>query len=222
MTVVAVTVKNGIVRHLRYAGRVTHAEQGPNLQERKKRAARDHIASVGQELFVAHGFEAVTTDQIARAAGISPRSLFRYFPTKEDVLLNGVMEAGEQVEQALRARPAEESPWEALRLALRVLMEKPVYPPDDLLAISTMLVSTPSLRARELEKHEHWTDLLLPHVMKRMPEDLRESVGAELPARAVIGAALACMHAATVAWINTGGTANPLLLLDQAIEAVRG
>ena len=222
MPMLAYSVNSGTCCQKFYAEAVTTSrEEQPSLHERKRTAARDHIASVGVALFVEHGFDAVTTEQIAHAAGVSRRSFFRYFDTKEDVVLNGVAEAGRHIESALRARPAQESAWDALRLALRVLLDKPVYPPEHLLAISRMLVQTPSLRARELEKQQHWEDLLLPHIVARLPPHHDGPDAADARGSAIIGAALACLHAATSAWVRAEGTPDPLRLLDDAIAAVR-
>jgi AcrR family transcriptional regulator len=192
-----------------------------SLQERKRKAVRDHVVATGLNLFLEHGFEAVTAEQIARAAGISPRSFFRYFDTKEDVALDGVVEAGRRVESALSARPPQESVWDALRAALLVLVDEPAYPPEDLLAISRMLLETASLRARQLEKQQRWEDFLLPHIVARLPPDQSGTETADVRAAAIVGAALACLHATTAAWTRTGGTQDPVRLLDEAIGAVR-
>lgn len=222
MPVLTETVKLGTYCQKVYTGEVTTSPgEQPSLQERKRMAVRNHIASVGVALFVEHGFDAVTTEQIARAADISPRSFFRYFDTKEDVVLTGVAEAGQRIASALRARPAQETAWDALRLALRVLQDQPVYPPEHLLAISRMLVQTPSLRARELEKQQHWEDLLLPHVVTRLPPHADGPDAADARGSAIIGAALACLNAVTTAWVRADGIPDPLRLLDDAIATVR-
>src|SRR5580692_1923288 len=63
-------------------------EKTPNdLRERKRRLTLDRIAEVGLRLFVKNGYEATTLDAIAAAAGISRRTFFYYFKSKEDVLL---------------------------------------------------------------------------------------------------------------------------------------
>ncbi len=182
---------------------------------------RDEVTAVALALFVEHGFEHVTSEQIARAAGISTRSFFRYFATKEDVVLGGVREAGRRIDIALQARPPTEPAWDALRAALRVLVDEPVYPPGDVLVISRLLLETPSLRARELEKHQQWEQLLVPDISARLPPRPAGAIEPDPRAVAIVGSALACLRAAVQAWVRGGGRDDPLLLLDQLIAAVR-
>ena len=147
------------------------------------------------QLFAERGFESVTTAQIAAAAGISPRSFFRYFPTKDDVVLSGISDAGLRVQAALEARPPEESPWNALRHALRVLIDQPAYPREYLPMIAQISREAPLIRAREIEKHQQWEDLLA-------------------------GAALSCLNVTTGLWVDGGDAADPAAILDDLMGAV--
>ena len=89
------------------------------LRERKKARMRRDLLDAGVRLFHERGFEGTTTEEIAAAVGVSQRTFFRYFASKEDV----VLEAAEGVDQilfhALRARPTDEAPFRALRNATR-------------------------------------------------------------------------------------------------------
>jgi AcrR family transcriptional regulator len=78
----------------------------PTLRNRATRAVRAEIAAVAIRLFLEQGFEKTTVDQIAVEAGLSRTSFFRYFATKEDVLLGHLEELGQKVRDALAARPA--------------------------------------------------------------------------------------------------------------------
>ena len=75
-----------------------------------RRAVRTQIAEAAMALFVAEGFDETTVDQIASAVGISSRSVFRYFATKEDMVVGHLDEIGERLAAALEARPRDESP----------------------------------------------------------------------------------------------------------------
>lgn len=169
-------------------------------------------------LFRERGFDATTVDQIAAAAGISRRSFFRYFETKEDVVLGDLAALGERVRVALQARPPAESAWEALRAALSTLRD-PDQSPTTVLAVAQMYHDAPSLRARHLEKHLHWQGLLAPEVEKRLGST--SSDGPDPRARAVVAAALACLDTAVETWRESGGRADLEELFDQAVAAVR-
>lgn len=170
-------------------------------------------------LFLERGFDNTTVDQIAEAAGISRRSFFRYFVTKEDVVLGDLAALGERVRTALQGRPAEESAWAALRAAFTTLRD-PDQPPATALAVAQIYHEAPSLRARHLEKHLHWQELLAPEVEKRL--GITNPSRPDPRARAVVAAALACLDTAVEAWHESGGEADLDDLFDQAVAAVRG
>lgn len=169
-------------------------------------------------LFLERGFDATTVDQIAEAAGISRRSFFRYFETKEDVVLGDLAALGDRVRDALQARPAEESTWVALRAAFTALRD-PRQSPAVVLTVAQMYHDAPSLRARHLEKHLHWQELLAPEVEQRL--GIASASRADPRARAVVAAALACLDTAVEAWRESGGDADLEELFDQAVAAVR-
>ena len=89
------------------------------LRERKKAELRRTLIDSGLRLFHEKGYEATTTEEIAACAGVSQRTFFRYFASKEDVLLDAVEGVDELLCAALRDRPADEHPFRALRNAMR-------------------------------------------------------------------------------------------------------
>lgn len=169
-------------------------------------------------LFLERGFDATTIDQIAEAAGISRRSFFHYFPTKEDVVFGDLAALGETLKSALEARPAGETAWDALRAAFQTL-EQTEQSPEIALAVAQMYRDTPSLRARHLEKHLRWQELLAPDVARRLRT--RRRAGPDPRPRAIIAAALACLDTAVDAWLESDGTADLEQLYDEAVAAVR-
>jgi AcrR family transcriptional regulator len=90
----------------------------PGLRERKKQRTRDALIRAALELFTTRGYEQTTVDEIAAAVDVSQRTFFRYFAGKEDAALAVQQLAMEHFVEALRARPAQEPPLEALRRAL--------------------------------------------------------------------------------------------------------
>lgn len=117
-------------------------------RERKRRETFRRIADAGLRLFMENGFEGTTLDAIAAAAGISRRTFFYYFKSKEDVLL---AQEGSGFSQALRAvmltQSTEQLPIEAARQCLLSLASR--YETQDSVVLDQLLRSTPALRARK-------------------------------------------------------------------------
>lgn len=190
----------------------------PSLRERTRRAVHAEITETAMRLFAQNGFDATTVDQIAAAAGISRRSFFHYFGSKEDLVLGDTDALGESVRAALEARPAPESAWTAIRAAFLTL-QSTENTSAERLALAGMYHDAPSLRARHLEKHLRWQALLAPEVQRRL--GLPDSVTPDPRARAFVAAALACLDAAVDAWYESSGAADPAQLFDEAIATLR-
>ena len=190
----------------------------PTLRERTRRAVHAEITDTALRLFAEQGFDVTTVDQIAAAAGISRRSFFHYFGSKEDVVLGDLEALGLRVRDALEARPATETAWEALREALKTL-QGPDTDAVTELQIAGMYADAPSLRAKHLEKHLRWQELFAPDIERRL--GITPGATADPRARAIIAAALACLDIAVEAWRESGGTADPVELFDAAVAAVR-
>jgi AcrR family transcriptional regulator len=191
------------------------------VRARTRQVMRREIAAVGMRLFITQGFQQTTADQIAAAAGISRRSFFRYFETKEDVLFTEFIARGERVANELAERPANEKPWPALRHAL--LATKEALPPiEDELEIGRLVFSTPTLHARHLEKQLAWRAFLEPEIARRIEhQDGVPPDTAHRRAAAVVACALSCLDTASTAWITEGGSIPIETLYDEAVQAVR-
>ncbi|MCI2417488.1 TetR/AcrR family transcriptional regulator [Saccharopolyspora sp. K220] len=192
------------------------AKQG--LREMTRRAVRSQIAEAAMALFAKRGFEATTVDEIAAEVGISSRSVFRYFPTKEDMVVGHLDEIGDKLAAALEERPTDEAPWVALRHAMQPHLDDLIENADAMLATALMLSEAPALRGALLSKRARWTELLVPNVMRRLKGSAQVR---EVQARAVVSAALACLNTAVDEWARSDGTKSVEKLLDQAISAVR-
>ncbi|MFE3901452.1 TetR/AcrR family transcriptional regulator [Streptomyces sp. NPDC059153] len=95
---------------------------GQNLRTRKMQRTREDVARTAARLFLAQGYERTTVDQIADAAEVSQRTVFRYFPAKEDLALAPLAASGDALVRALRSRPEEESPMNAMRAAFGTVL----------------------------------------------------------------------------------------------------
>ncbi|MGW7292365.1 TetR/AcrR family transcriptional regulator [Streptomyces xiamenensis] len=190
----------------------------PTLRERARRAARMEITASAVRLFAENGFEATTIDQITAAVGISRRSFFHYFGSKEDVVLGDTEALGESVRAALEARPGDESAWTAIKEAFLVLQQK-AGTLEEQLILARIHHEAPSLRARHLEKHLRWQELLAPDVQRRL--GLPASPTPDPRALAFVAAALACLDAALDAWYRSGGADDPERFFDEAVATLR-
>ncbi|HEY4377152.1 MAG TPA: TetR family transcriptional regulator [Acidimicrobiales bacterium] len=101
-------------------------EPGVGLRERKKNETRHAISTAALELAIAHGPSAVTVDDIANAANVSPRTVFNYFPTKEAAMLGTDPDRRAELLERLEGRPADEPPLVAVHEAFRGLFSPEV------------------------------------------------------------------------------------------------
>ncbi len=189
-----------------------------SLWDRQREVVREEIIQASLRLFLHQGFDATTIDQIVNEVGVSRRSFFRYFGTKEDVVLGDLVSRGEVIAAELAKRPVEEDPWSALRNAFHESQEIIRGEQSSELAFGRMLFDTPSLRARFLEKQSRWQSLFVPLIASRLSP---RSEGTNVRATAIVAAALACLDAASEAWIAADGDATLSDLYDEAVAAVR-
>lgn len=122
------------------------AGSGGGLRERKRQETLARITEVGLGLFNERGFEATTLDAIAEAAGISRRTFFHYFKSKDDILLTQTS-MGDSLSQALDTKRPEAQPMEALREAILGLLAN--YAPEELVALDRMMLSSQAVQARK-------------------------------------------------------------------------
>lgn len=179
---------------------------------------RAEVSAVAFRLFTEQGFDRTTVDQIATEAGLSRATFFRYFRTKEDVVLGDLEDLGHDIARRLSERPVDERPWDSLRCALAVLGEFNADEPEKALAYVRMFCETPSLKARRWEKQQAWQDLLVPEVSRRLGID--PAAVDDPRAHALVASALACKDAATDAWTACNGTIPLTALIDRAMEAL--
>ena len=120
------------------------------LRERKKARTREAIIDAALDLFESKGFDATTIDDIAAAAEVSPRTFFRYFESKLDVVMARNAPKEPTIGPLLAARPASEGPIEAMRQVMREELVAQVADPAHVRELQ-VVITTPSLRnlARE-------------------------------------------------------------------------
>src|SRR5215217_5986470 len=169
----------------------------PGLRERKKQQTRQSIAETARGLFVERGFEAVRVTEIARAAEVSEKTVFNYFPTKEDLVFWRLEAFEEEILGAVRERAEGESALAAFRRF--VLTPRGLVDDEDpaareaLLGITRMISSSPALLAREQQVFLRFTDSLA----RLLAEETDAEPGALEPwvaANAMMGVHRALVH----------------------------
>jgi AcrR family transcriptional regulator len=190
------------------------AEQGYDLRERKRTKTRLMIQAEAFRLFAERGYENTTVDDIAYAAAISPRTFFRYFPAKEDVVIWD--EYDPIAPDLVDARPNDEPLAETLRAITREAIGG-LYrrDPEQLLIRTRLVTSVPELRARMLAQQGSGGQMLaalLAH-KRGLPRD-------DLAARVIAAAFGAAIITAIDAWQTDDGKSDLLELVDRAIDAL--
>jgi AcrR family transcriptional regulator len=125
------------------------ADEG--LRERKRRLTRQRISDIATVMFAARGFDNVKVSEVADVVGVSEKTIYNYFPTKESMVLDLADESVERMARTLREREPGESVTSAALRALRYDHERMDRAPDELQTFlprfAEMFQSTPSLRA---------------------------------------------------------------------------
>jgi AcrR family transcriptional regulator len=184
------------------------------LRERKKAKTRAAIREHGMRLFAEQGFAATTVDQIAEAADVSQSTFFRYFPTKEDIVL--IDDYDPLIVAAMRAQPPELGPIETIRRSTREVFDRISDAEWEQEQIRQRIFQgVPELRARAMQQYVDTVDLLAGVIAERaeLPAD---NLSARVLAGAVIGAMLAAVpHGLSVAYERSDFTR-----IDEAMQLV--
>ncbi len=184
-------------------------------RERRRTRTMRTIQGEALALFAERGYEETTVDDIADAADISPRTFFRYFPTKEDVVLWDEYDV--VIWELLDQRPNDESPGETMR-ALTHQMIEGLYrrDPERLLARNRLLFSVPAVRARFLDFARAGVDVLTSGFAARRGLGPEDDLKLQMTAAAIVDAAVAAFDR----WQRADGEPDLLALLEEATDAL--
>ena len=161
------------------------SERPQGVRERKRRETSERIVEKGLKLFVKNGFEATTLDAIAQAAGISRRTFFYYFKSKEDILL-AAHDSG--FREALRPTLLDESPDQAPIDAVKSCLIKLAsrYETKESIVFDRLMESTEALRARKEAVFVETEQILLDAMCELWPAPGRRD-GLRLVAMVAMG-----------------------------------
>ncbi|HEX6026138.1 MAG TPA: TetR family transcriptional regulator [Solirubrobacter sp.] len=140
------------------------------LRERKKQQTRQLIADTARELFAERGFEAVTVTDIARAAEVSPQTVFNYFPTKEDLFYSRLEAIETGMVDAVRNREPGESVLAAFARFILDL-QGPMDDTEQLRTVTRVITESPALLARERQVLDHYASALAAAIAEETGDD---------------------------------------------------
>ncbi|MGC4976087.1 TetR/AcrR family transcriptional regulator [Streptomyces sp. DT199] len=197
------------------APRTTAAERPPpGLRERKKIKTRRAIRTATYALIEEQGYDATTIEQIADRAEVSPSTVFRYFPAKEDIVVTDAWDP--VMTSELRARPADE-PWaDTLRYVMRTALDQALAEEPTVTRLRTRLgVEVPAVRARMLENAAATGRLLRDALAERSGLD-PDSLELRVLTMSVMGGLMEVSHY----WAETGHRDDIRDLVDRALEVL--
>src|SRR5258708_4279406 len=174
------TASNASIRH---EGRSVYTVPMPvDIAERKRRAIRGELSEVALGLLTDRKFESLTIDEIAAAAGVSRRTFFRYFTSKEDVVFAFLDQWAVRLAADIVARPADEDPVAGVQTSFRQLTA--AYD-DRALALVKLVRETPALQQQERINRDHLRLAVVNALAERLgleaERDKRPQTPATLP-----------------------------------------
>jgi AcrR family transcriptional regulator len=190
----------------------------PGLRDRKKAQIRDRIRTEGLRLFTEQGYGHTTTEQIAAAADVSPSTFFRYFATKERLVLSDNLEAA--MLTALAEQPTHLPPLTAFRRAIEVGLTRIENEQED--QRRHLIDTVPELGRAQLDELEHVVTAMAEALMGRLPPST-DQFEKRIFTGALTGAILAALQSETsgiepvnraITYLTTGF---PLTRADQPV-----
>ncbi len=189
-------------------------------RERRKRQTRRALQAAAVRLFAERGFEATTIEDITDAVDVGRRTFFRYYATKEDVLLPHNPDVLDRLRAALVARPAEEPIEASLRAVMEAILGAEQYAPEEkrelILLRAELMATTPSLVARSLELQAAWEAVIAEAIAVRRGVDAATDVRSRLLAAGVV----ATLRVALDVWVARGGTMDLATLVAEGLDAL--
>jgi len=185
--------------------------ESPGLRERKKLRTRREIRQAAYRLFAEHGYDATDVDTIAAAAEVSRSTFFRYFPTKEDVVLTD--EYNDLAARELAARPADEPIVRAVQQSMTTsLAHLMAADRDELMFRMQLMAQVPAIRARAMEEQLQTQDLISDMIAQRTGRD-----DADLDVRCAAAAIIGISSAVIQYWVEGGAVDDLVALYDRQL-----
>lgn len=189
-------------------------EASPSLRERKRVETINRVQAAAVDLFEQQGFDNVTVEQVAEAAGVSPSTVYRHFGTKERIVLHD--EYDERLLEQLPALLAEHDLPQAIRMALATIGSDHFGPALEMTRRRTHLwFDVPAVRAAGQLYVDQYTDWLAG-VLERSPRTAYTPVQARMVAGALLGGFVAVIRM----WHEQGERDDLMALIEECLAAL--
>lgn len=185
------------------------------LRERKKARTREALQETALALFGRQGFDHTTIEEIADACEVSPRTFFRYFPTKEDVLFADASTRRDLLLSGIAERPEHESPFAALRAGMRALAHNYQLDHDALALRAQIMNASPQLQLYKAEHQQGWESEVVDLLERRQHT---RSARARADLQLVTAMATAALRVSLDVWISDERGPGLVVLLDRAFD----
>lgn len=194
---------------------LSRVKDAPTLsrREQKKAEVREALVQAADVLFVEHGFEGTTVDQIAERAGVSRRTFFRYFPSKEAIAFPRSEERLEAFRAVLQQRFEHDTTFPAVRGACMEVGRHFVEASSEDRQRQRVIDASPTLLVAELEIFQAWEHAIAEAVAGTGDDEERRRLG-KLFAAATIGVVRSTLRE----WYETDCEADILALADEVFD----
>jgi len=186
------------------------------LRERKKQRTHDDLQRVALQLFTERGYHDVTIEEIAAEVDVSPRTFYRYFASKEDVVLGSVPEMLDLTRDALAARPRNEPIMESIRTVTLDLVAEFASDVEANRLRTGIVAASPELQQRSAERQPIMEAVLVPFVAERMGMDPEQDLAPQI----VVSCTVAATRVAIDRWIAHGSDQSLTDSLDRALALI--
>jgi AcrR family transcriptional regulator len=184
------------------------------LREMKKERTRADIVSIATRMFASRGFDDVTVDEIAAEAEVSHRTFYRYFATKEELVLGPLQQGLDDVVSVFAQRPRSESVIASVRGVIMHLADHYEQDLDNDRQRAALVRATPSLQQRQNERQAAFESVIVPLIAERLDVDPVDDIRPAL----IAGCAVAAIRVATSQWLLSGASRPLMPIVEQALS----
>jgi AcrR family transcriptional regulator len=167
-------------------------------QNEKRRRVHDTVSKAAIKVFAARGFDQTTVEEIAQATGISRRTFFRYFASKDDLLAQTAVSYGAALQSAIESCPAEMSPFEVIRSTVRAGVDHAAAPGAQTRQVVEIAIRSASAR----QAYQSRTGSIEDSLANAFAARATDTSVVYASSRMLAGITLAVMNATIASWFS--------------------